>query len=608
MSATAQRESPPRTAASQQAIGSAAVPTVMETLRRGVRLSPELRQGLGVTLALAAVATVGRIVVPFAVQQTIDTGLTTPGGPNPGSLTPLLAVAAVLVCLTAGCAYWVNWRLFAATEGGLATLRIGAFRHVHDLSVLTQSTDRRGSLVSRVTSDVDTISTFVQTGGLVLILSALQLAAATGLMLVYSPLLTAAVWACFLPVFLLARPMQRAVSRAYARVRERVGAVLAAVSESVVGAATIRAYAAESRTAMRVDAAVKAHRDAAVQAQVRVAVTFSSGVLASGLVSAVVVVIGTWRGVGGHLTLGELLAFLFLVQLFTGPVQIGTEVLNELQNAVAGWRRVLAVVDTPADVADPGPAGVDLPRGPMTVRFEHVSYAYPGGPTVLHDVDLTIAPGSRIAVVGETGSGKSTFAKLLTRLMDPSSGKVTLDGVGLADVRFGSLRSRVVLVPQDGFLFDDTLLANVRFARPDAGADDVRAAFVELGLGDWLEGLPRGLDTEVGQRGESLSAGERQLVALARAYLADPDLLVLDEATSAVDPATEVRIQRALDGLTRGRTSIAIAHRLSTAEAADEVVVVDAGRVVERGPASELAAGDGAYARLHRSWVAQRAI
>ena len=535
-------------AAEQRTIASATVPTVLGTLRRGVQLSPELRQGLWVTLVLAAVATGGRVVVPFAVQQTIDRGLMAAGGPDTTAVTGLLVGAAVLVLLTAACAYVVNLRLFRATEGGLATLRVGAFRHVHDLSVLTQSTERRGSLVSRVTSDVDTISNFVQLGGLLLILSALQLSVATVLMLVYSPLLTAIVWGCFLPMFALARPMQRAVSASYGRVRERVGDVLSAVSESVVGAATIRAYAAERRTAERVDAAVQAHRDAAVQAQTRVALVFSTGVLVSGLVSVVVVVVGTWRGVNGHLTLGELLAFLFLVQLFTGPVQIGTEVLNELQNAVAGWRRVLAVVDTPADVADPGEVGTSLPRGPITVQFDHVSYAYPGGPTVLHDVCLRIEPGSRVAVVGETGSGKTTFAKLLTRLMDPSTGTVLVDDVDLRQVRFSSLRERIVLVPQDGFLFDDTLLANVRFAQPEASADDVRLAFTELGLADWLEGLPRGLETAVGQRGESLSAGERQLVALARAYLADPDLLVLDEATSAVDPATEVRIQRTLDG------------------------------------------------------------
>jgi putative ABC transport system ATP-binding protein len=589
-------------------IGAADQPSALGTLRRGVELSPELRRGLGVTLALAVVATLGRVVVPFAVQQTIDRGLLADGGPDVGQVSELLALAAGVVVLAGTCAYAVNVRLLRAAEGGLATLRVGAFRHVHDLSVLTQSSERRGSLVSRVTSDVDTISNFVQFGGLMLILSTLQLAVATALMLAYSPLLTAVVWGCFLPVFVLARPMQRRVSEAYAAVRERVGGVLSAVSESVVGAATIRAYAVERRTAVRVDEAVSAHRDAAVRAQVRVAASFSLGVLVSGLVSVAVVVVGTIRGVHGHVSIGELLAFLFLVQLFTGPVQIGTEVLNEMQNAIAGWRRVLAVVDTPADVSDPGERGTVLPRGPIRVRFDHVSYAYPGGPTVLHDVDLEIGESSRVAIVGETGSGKTTFAKLLTRLMDPATGRVLLDDVDLREVRFSSLRERVVMVPQDGFLFDDTLLANARFARPQATRDEVRLALTELGLLDWLDGLAHGLDTKVGQRGESLSAGERQLVALVRAYLADPDLLLLDEATSAVDPATEVRIQRALDSLTRGRTSIAIAHRLSTAEAADEVLVVDAGVVVERGTAAELVRQGGVYARLHESWVAQRTL
>ena len=208
--------------------------------------------------------------------------------------------------------------------------------------------------------------------------------------------------------------------------------------------------------------------------------------------------------------------------------------------------------------------------------------------------------------MGETGSGKTTLARLLTRLMDPTEGSVRVDGVDLRDVRFDSLRSRVVLVPQEGFLFDATLLENVRFGRPGATTEEVSLCLTELGLDAWLEGLPDGLQTPVGQRGESLSAGERQLVALARAYLADPDLLVLDEATSAVDPATEVRLQRAIDGLTRGRTSIAIAHRLSTAEAADEVVVVDRGRVVERGPHRELVDAGGVYSGLHASWVAQQ--
>jgi putative ABC transport system ATP-binding protein len=240
------------------------------------------------------------------------------------------------------------------------------------------------------------------------------------------------------------------------------------------------------------------------------------------------------------------------------------------------------------------------------VRFEGVSFRYPTGPEILDRLDVSIEAQSRVAVVGETGSGKTTFAKLLTRLMDPTSGRVLVNGVPLHEVGFDQLRHRVVMVPQDGFLFDASIASNVRRGQPAMSLDDLRLAFAELGLGEWLAQLPHNLETRVGERGEMLSVGERQLVALARAYVANPDLLLLDEATSAVDPATEVRLQRALEGLTRGRTTIAIAHRLSTAEAADEVLVFDRGVIVQRGPHSDLVAEkDGVYAGLHRSWISQ---
>ena len=577
-----------------------------ETLKRGIELSPEIRRGIGVTVVLAVLSTVGKLLVPFVVQRTTDEGILAVGGPDAGIVLRYVLLAMVGVAVTALCSYFVNVRLFTASENGLSSLRIKAFRHIHDLSVLTQNTERRGSLVSRVTSDVDTISMFVQFGGLMFMVNIAQLLLATVLMVIYSPPLAGVVWACYVPLFFIIRQFQGIVGRAYTAVRERVGDMLAAISEAVVGAATIRAYGVEDRTAERIDTAVEAHRRSAVRAQTRAVMAFTTGQLVSGLTTAVVIVVGTLLAVNGSLTLGELLAFLFLVNLFTTPVQQATEILNEMQNAVAGWRRVIGIIDTRADVADPGDQGVELPRGPITVGFDDVSFAYPGGETVLHEVSLRIAPRSRVAIVGETGSGKSTLAKLLTRLMDPSSGEVTIDGVDLRRVRFGSLRNRVVLVPQEGFLFDASLLDNIRFGAPEATEDDVRLTLTELGLDSWLATLPQGLATDVGQRGESLSAGERQLVALARAYLADPDLLVLDEATSAVDPSTEVRIQRALDSLTRGRTSIAIAHRLSTAQAADEVIVVDGGRIVERGPHTDLVDAGGVYSNLHASWVAQQ--
>ncbi|GAB3461442.1 ABC transporter ATP-binding protein [Streptomonospora sediminis] len=574
----------------------------LATVRRGLQLSPEFARGLGLTLLLAVVATAGKVIVPIAIQQIIDRGLGS-GGPNLDFVATTVALCAVLLVITTVSAYLMNVRLYRATESALATLRRKAFRHVHDLSVLTQNSERKGALVARVTADVDQISTFMQWGGLQLIVSIGQLLVATVLMGVYSWELTLLVWVCFLPLLFGARWLQALLSRAYLAVRERTGDMLGAIGETVMGAAIIRAHGTEERTAQRIDTSVLATRTAQVKAQrLSMAVSpFAEMVAAVG--NAAVVVAGVLLGIGGGITAGELVAFLFLMTLFIQPMMMATEIFNEAQNAIAGWRRVLGILDTVPDIADPGEAGVELPRGPVRVRFDAVSYAYPGGPTVLDSVDEEIEPGTRVAVVGETGSGKTTFVKLLTRLMDPVQGRVLIDGSDLREVAFSSLRTRMVMVPQEGFLFDSSLGANIRFARPEATDAELQAAITELGLADWLSTLAHGLDTPVGQRGESLSAGERQLVALVRAYIADPDLLVLDEATSAVDPDTEVRIQRALDRLTRGRTSVAIAHRLSTAEAADEVIVFDGGRIAQRGTHHELAAEPGVYADLHASWV-----
>jgi ATP-binding cassette subfamily B protein len=580
--------------------------TTWSTLRRGLGMSPELRTGLAGTLVLAVFATAGRVAVPVAIQQGIDRGLRSPGGPNLGVITTVVTITAAVLVVTMISAYLMNVRLYTVSETALAGIRTRTFRHVHDLSMLHQQSERRGSLVSRVTTDVDQISQFLQWGGVILLVSFGQLTITTIVMAVYSWQLTLVVYAAFAPVVFIIRVFQRRLTAAYGVVRAHVGSMLAAVSESVVGAAVIRAYGVHRRTEARLDQAIEDNRAAQFRA-LRISVTsFTAGEWASGLATAAVVVVGVLLGVDGHLTVGQLTAFLFLATLFVQPVQIATEVLNEAQNAIAGWRRVLDVLDQQPDVADPGDGGRDLPRGPIDVRFEHVHFAYPGGPEVLTDVDLAIAAQTRVAVVGETGSGKTTFAKLLTRLMDPTTGRVLLSGVPLTSVRFGSLRRRVVMVPQDGFLFDASIADNVRFGRPELSDDDLYLAFAELGLADWVEGLADGVRTQVGERGEALSVGERQLVALARAYVADPDLLVLDEATSAVDPATEVRLQRTLDAVTRGRTTIAIAHRLSTAQAADEVIVVDRGVVVQRGPHDDLVREpDSIYGKLFASWLEQ---
>jgi ATP-binding cassette subfamily B protein len=584
-----------------------------QTLNRGLRLSPEFRAGLTVTLLLGLISTAGRVVVPITIQQIIDKALR--GGdlgqidfPLVARLT-LLALTAVIVTAIAG--YGMVFRLTRATETALSALRVRTFRHIHDLSLLHHTAEHRGALVSRVTADVDALSQFMQRGGAGLIISMAQLLLAAAVMAAYSWQLTLVVLAILAPLWWVLRSFQRRLSTAYDRVRQRVGEMLSAISESVIGAPVIRAYAIEERTNQRIAQAVRREFDAHYRAAKVGGLMFCSGELFTGAASAAAVVVGVLLGIGGQISEGQLIAFLFLVTLFVGPVQLATEVLDQAQTAIAGWHRILEVLDTPPDVADPANrpgGGARIPPGPITIRFEHVDFAYPARgdeepAQVLHDIDLEIPAQAHIAIVGETGSGKTTFAKLLTRLMDPTAGRVLANGVPLTEVRFDSLRQRIVMVPQDGFLFDTTIFANVARGRPGIDPAGVRLAFSQLGLADWLDALPKGLDTRVGERGESLSVGERQLIALARAYVANPDLLVLDEATSAVDPATEVRLQRALEGATRGRTAIAIAHRLSTAEAADEVLVFDQGRVVQRGPHHELVTSPGVYATLYASWI-----
>ncbi|HWH01612.1 MAG TPA: ABC transporter ATP-binding protein, partial [Pilimelia sp.] len=469
------------------------------TFRRGLSLSPELRVGLAGTVALAVVAMLGRTGVPVAVQLGIDLGLRAPGGPDLGVVAAIVAGTLGVLMVTAACGYLMTRRLFTVTETALAAVRTRAFRHVHDLSMLHQQAQRRGSLVSRVTSDVDQITHFIQWGGIILLVSGGQVIVTVLVMLVYSWQLTLVVFAAFGPAALLIRAVQRRLAGAYGQVRQQVGGLLAAISESVVGAAVIRAYGVSGRTAGRLDEAIAAHRRAQQRALRTSVLGYSVGEIASGLALAGVVVVGVWLGSTERATVGELTAFLFLVAMFVQPVQIATEVLNEAQNAVAGWRRVLDILDQAPDVADPAADGVDLPAGPLDVRFAGVSFAYRAdGPTVLDDIDVAVAAKTRVALVGETGSGKTTFAKLLTRLMDPTGGEVLLSGVPLRRVRFASLRARVVMVPQDGFLFDATVADNVRFARPALTDAQLAAAFAELGLADWVAGLPRGLDTPVG--------------------------------------------------------------------------------------------------------------
>ena len=502
-------------------------------------------------------------------------------------------------------------RLFTAAERGLATLRIKAFRHVHDLPLLTQNTERRGALVSRVTSDVDQVSQFLVFGGIIGIISVGQMLLATLVMLFYSWQLTILVWVCFLPLFLSLRYFQRRLSTAYGVVRRSVGQMLSAISEPVVGAVAVRTHAIEERTQARIDEAISANQVATTRAQGLTAFSFSLGGVSAGLANAGVLIVGIWLGLAGEITSGEVIAFAFLVTLFVGPVQMGTQVLTDAQNAIAGWRRVIGILETPADLDDPGRRASRCRAAAWTSSSTTSAFGYPGGPPVLRDVDRA----RRVRHPGRGRRRDRIGQDHLRQAADPADGPD--HGVGPARRRRPA-RGRVRLPASagragaaGGLPLRLHAAGQRRVRRPGRDPERVAAAAAELGLGDWLDGLPRGLDTRVGQRGESLSAGERQLVALIRAHLADPDLLVLDEATSAVDPALEMRIGRALERLMSGRTSVTIAHRLSTAENADEVIVFDKGRVVQRGSHAELVGrcsptAPGVYSRLHASWVAQQ--
>lgn len=582
----------------------------MATVRRGLALSPELRRGLTKTMMLALVATAGRVIIPVAIQQVLDGGLTS-DGVDMGFVGRMVGYALLAVVVTAVATGFMHIRLATVSEAALSGLRIRAFRHIHDLSMLHQASEQRGVLVARVTSDVDQISRFMQWAGLMLIVNAGQALLAIVVMFVYSIPMALTVVASVPIIVWTIRWFQTRLEDAYLIVREKLGRMLGTLAEVVVGAQVIRAYGIEDRVRTKLGDVIEEHRSSAVRAGGLSAAFSGAGELLSSIVTAAVVIVGIILAVNGSASIGTVVAFLFLVQLFVQPIQVFGEAVNEAQSAIAGWRRVLDILDMAPDVSDPGPEGRDLPREPLWITFDSVGFQYPkagetaaeaSGTLAIENLSLEISPRCHVAVVGETGSGKTTFAKLLTRLMDPSSGTVQLGGVDISNIRFRSLRDRVVMVPQEGVLFRGSIGENVAMGKPEATRTQIEATFGRLGLNEWLSELPAGIDTQVGERGSALSLGERQLVTLARAAIADPELLVLDEATSAVDPATEVRISRALSELTGGRTVVTIAHRMSTAEGADRVLVFDGARLVQDGSHDELIAQGGVYGRLFEAW------
>ena len=579
-----------------------------ETLRRGLAISPELRKGLGVTIALAAVAASARATIPYLTQRVTDEGLLAPGGVDLTIVHQLVAGGAVVVLISMLVEWRVRRRMVIAAEAGLATLRKRAFDNVHKLSVLTQNSEQRGRYVSRVTGDVDTMRDLMQWTGAGMMVAAFESTVVLVVMAVYSWQLALVVVGCYVPLLAVTMRFQPAISRAFGDIRARMADLLGRTSEQLVGVATIRSYGVQARMRQRlrdeIDGIAKRERRAAWLASA----SFSMTAFGQSFATGAALVVGTALGVKGALSVGTVAAFALLVYMFSGPLMWIVEMLAEMQRALVGWQRVIELVDAEATVADPD-SPLALPEGTLDLTVEDIRLTYEGDEEVLKGITFTVPAGKRLAIVGQTGSGKTSLARLMSRFFDPTEGRIALAGVDVRKVAFAELRDRLAVVPQEGFLFEGTIADNLRYSLPGASDEDLheagREAFAALGLHAWLEGTSHGLDTEVGTRGELLSAGERQLVSIARAYLTDPDVLILDEATSAVDPSTEVRISRALEALMKGRTAVVIAHRLSTAERADFVAVMDNGELVEFGSHTELVRAGGTYERLHRAWVVQ---
>ncbi|MCU1485617.1 MAG: putative transporter permease/ATP-binding protein [Actinomycetia bacterium] len=573
-----------------------------DAARHVVRRTWKLLAPQRLRLFLAALVVVGWtatvVAGPALVRYGIDHGLRPR---DAGALDLAVGAYVVVAVLSYLLSRWQILLVAKLGEGFLRDLRVRVFDHLQSLSMAFYDREKAGVIVSRMTSDIDTLAELVQQGLLMFL--------ANGLLLVFTvALLIGLSWqlviVCLVPVpfvVLASVKFQRDSTEAYLTIRDRIGLVLSSLQEGFAGVRVVQAFAREDVEGDRFTTKNRSLFDA-YQRSHKIASWYMPIIEFAGIATtAMVLGIGGWLVHRGDTSVGTVAAFVLLLSNLFEPLQQLSQLYNTVQAAGAGLHKVYDVLDTAVDVPEPD-EGVELPDSGRVV-LEGVSFAYVRGRDVLRDVDLVVEPGEQLAVVGPTGAGKSTMAKLVARFYDPTEGRVTLGGVDLRHATHASLRERVVVVPQEGFLFNGTILDNVRISRPDATEAEVVDAMAHIGVAGRFEALPDGLRTEVQERGSRFSAGEKQLVSLARAALVDPTVLILDEATSSLDSGTEALVEDALDVLMAGRTSIVIAHRLTTAQRADRVAVVDGGRLLELGTHAELVAAGGAYAALYDSWV-----
>ena len=571
-------------------------------LKRGLQVSPELRTGASLTVLMALIVAAGSLAIPVLIQQILDQGLRGEEGLRSNFIYISCAIAFLIVSFVIFAQRATYNRLVRVAETTILELRVRVFRHLHRLSLADHQEARKGILTARVTSDIETLSQFAQWGAIAWIVDSVIIVGTLTVMAIYSWQLTLVVIAIYLPIIPILKAIQQQQFLKYREVREAVSETLGQASEAVTAAPVIRSYGYQNSIRSKLEKAnqnqyrrqIRAHKFFALLAPVMD--TFSA------LSIAGVIVAGSYLGPEMGLTSGEMIAFVFLTTILIAPIWELGEVLDQTQTALAGWWKILSVLDVPIEVHEPE-SGEKLKTGALEIEANNVNFRYRTGSQVLDDISIRIPAGTNVAVVGETGSGKTTFVKLLARIADPTGGQITINGVPIHEIDAESRHSSIQMVPQDGFLFDQTIRENVAFGKPHASEEEIQTAFHSLGLTDWLNKLPDGIDTQTGSRGERISVGERQLVALARAQLANPGLLILDEATSAVDPETEVALVSALERLSQGRTTISVAHRLSTAEKADLILVFDQGKIVETGTHQELSTQNGIYADLHNTWM-----